>query len=200
MEGGAWFEGPWQTGGELWLGQAERYYNGRNFDLIFQGFAIGTELWGGASFRINVNTGDAIDFANTQLAKNFSYGPGFTLQLGRHLQTQLNWNHQELDVAGGQLFSTNLVDLRVTWQFSNRSFVRAIVFHSDTERNKRLYRNPVNARSKSFNTQLLYSYRFNAQTRFFVGYSDSGIQNDVVTGMAATNRAVFAKFSYAWQY
>src|SRR5690606_31037091 len=121
----------------------------------------------GAQFRMNINTGKAIDFANTQRGDNLSYGPGFTLQLGQHLQTQLNWNHQELDVVGGRLFSTDLFDLRLTYQFDTRSFVRAVFIHSDTERNPALYTNTVDARSKSFNTQFLYSYRFNAQTRFF---------------------------------
>jgi hypothetical protein len=75
-----------------------------------------------------------------------------------------------------------------------------VFIHSDTERNPLLYRNRVDARSKSLNTQFLYSYRFSAQTRFFVGYSDSAMQDATLTGLEATNRTVFAKFSYAWQY
>jgi hypothetical protein len=200
VQGGIFFNGPWQSFGESWVGVAQRYYNGQYFDLNFRGFFTQFQPWAGAQFRINVNAGKAIDFANTQVGDNFSYGPGFTVQLGRHLQTQLNWNHQELDVAGGQLFSTNLFDVRLTYQFDNKSFVRAILIHSDTERNAALYRNRVDARSKSFNTQLLYSYRFNAQTRFFVGYSDAAMQDASVSDLEATNHTVFAKFSYAWQY
>lgn len=168
--------------------------------MKFRGAFVQMQPWAGAQFRLNINAGDAIDFANTQLGENFSYGPGFTVQLGRHLQTQLNWNHQKLDVPGGQLFSTDLFDLRLTWQFDNKSFIRAVLIRSDTERNPALYRNPVDARSKSFSTQLLYSYRFTAQTRFFIGYSDNAIQNAQMTDLEATNHTVFAKFSYAWQY
>ncbi len=200
VQGGFFMNGPFQSYAETWMGVANRYYNGEYFDLNFRGFFFQLQPWGGAQIRMNVNVGDAIDFANTQLGDNFSFGPGVTVQLGRHLQTQFNLNHQELDVAGGQLFSTNLFDVRLTYQFDNKSFIRAVFIHSDTERNPLLYRNRVDRRSKSLNTQLLYSYRFNAQTRFFVGYSDSAMQNDIVTDMEATNHTVFAKFSYAWQY
>jgi hypothetical protein len=147
-----------------------------------------------------VNKNKAIDFANSRPAHSLTIGPEMSLQLGRHLQLQLDYSYQELDVAGGRLYTTHLSDLRVTYQFSNRSFVRAIVIHSDTERNSQLYNNPVDAESGSLATQLLYSYRLNAQTRFFIGYSDSAIRNDDLNDFAATGRSVFAKFSYAWQY
>jgi hypothetical protein len=200
VQGGFFGNGPYQSYGETWIGKANRYYNGQYFDMQFGGFFFQLQPWGGTQIRMNVSAGDAIDFANTQLGDNFSYGPGITFQLGRHLQTQVNLNHQELEVRGGQLFSTDLVDVRLTYQFDNKSFIRAVFIHSDTERNPALYRNRVDARSKSFNTQFLYSYRFNAQTRFFVGYSDSAMMDSTVTGLEPTNRTVFAKFSYAWQY
>ena len=200
VQGGFFLNGPFQSYAETWFGTANRYFNGRYFDLDFRGFFFQLQPWGGAQIRMNVSAGDAIDFANTRLGENFSFGPGFTLQLGRHLQTQLNLNHQELEVTGGRLFSTDLLDVRLTYQFDNKSFIRAVFIHSDTERNAALYRNRVDARSKSFNTQFLYSYRFNAQTRFFVGYSDSAMLDSTVTDLEATNHTVFAKFSYAWQY
>ena len=46
-------------------------------------------------------------------------------------------------------------------------------------------------------TQLLYSYKINPQTLFFIGYSDTGYQNDALSKMYQTNRTVFTKFSYA---
>lgn len=197
---GLFFNGRWQTQSEYSIGQQETYYNGRYFDMTNGNLFAQIQPWGGANFRINIRSGDAIDYANTQAADNFTFAPSFTVQLGRHMQVQLNHNHQELDVSGGRLFTTDLSDLRLTWQFDNRSFIRAVVIYSDTERNPTLYRNKVDRVSKSLSTQLLYSYRLNAQTRFFVGYSDSALQDATLTGLEATYRAVFAKFSYAWQY
>jgi hypothetical protein len=191
--------GPWQSFMETGHSQQQRFFNGQLFDTHNTFMFMQMQPWGGAQFRMNINKGTGVDFANTRLGDIFTFAPGFTLQLGRHLQTQLSYNHQELDVDGGRLYTTDLMDLRLTWQFSIKSFVRVIMVYSDTERDPTLYKFAIDAESRSLATQLLYSYRFNAQTRFFIGYSDSAIDHDRLAGLEATGRAVFAKFSYAWQ-
>ena len=102
-------------------------------------------------------------------------------------------------MKGGRLFTADLTELRTTWQFNVRSFLRFIVQHGDTARNKSLYIRPVQARSKELTTQLLYSYKLSAQTLFFLGYSDAGFQNDSLNSIETSSRTLFAKFSYAWQ-
>jgi hypothetical protein len=198
--GGIYFQGLWQSYGEVFGSQEQRYYNGQYFDLQTAGFFTQFQPIAGMQIRFNVRTGDAIDFANTRLADNFLLGPGISFQLGKHLQVQFNHNRQRLEVPGGRLFTTDLSDLRLTYQFDTRSFVRAVLVYSDTKRNPALYRNKIDKESRSLGTQLLYSYRYSAQTRFFVGYSDSAMDNDSLPGLEATYRTVFAKFSYAWQY
>ncbi len=47
--------------------------------------------------------------------------------------------------------------------------------------------------------QLLYSYKINPLTKFFVGYSDAAYRNDNVTNVTANEQSLFMKFSYAWQ-
>ncbi len=197
---GLWFAAKQQSNMEIGLQQQERFYNGQYFDLN-SGWLFGQiQPWGGAQFRINVRKGDAIDFANTRAADNLTISPNISFQLGRHLQVQLNHNHQELDVAGGRLFTTDLSDIRLTYQFDTRSFVRAVFIYSDTKRDPSLYRFSINERSRTLSTQFLYSYRYSAQTRFFVGYSDSALEDATLRGLESTYRTVFAKFSYAWQY
>jgi hypothetical protein len=77
---------------------------------------------------------------------------------------------------------------------------RAVIIYCDTQRYPSLYRFKIDKESRSLSTQLLYSYRLNAQTRFFVGYSDSAMEDASVRGLEQTYRTVFARFSYAWQY
>jgi hypothetical protein len=194
------FQGRLQSFGELFTTAQQNFYNGKYFDLQSAGFFTQFQPMAGMQVRFNISSGDAIDFANTQLADNFLIGPSISFQLGRHMQVQLNHNHQELDVSGGRLFTTDLSDLRLTYQFDNSSFVRAVFIYSDTERDPSLYRNKIDERSRTLSTQLLYSYRLNAQSRFFVGYSDSALQDATVRGLETTYKTVFAKFSYAWQY
>ncbi len=197
---GLWFNGKYQSYAEMTMSQQQTVYNGRTFDINTGGLFANFQPIAGTQLRMNIRKGDAIDYANTQPAQNFQLSPGFSVQLGRHLQVQLNYTHQELDVSGGRLFTTDLGDLRLTYQFDNKSFVRAVLIYSDTERDPKLYRFNIDQHSRSLNTQLLYSYRVNAQTRFFVGYSDSAMQDSTVSALELTYRTVFAKFSYAWQY
>ncbi|HTR00761.1 MAG TPA: DUF5916 domain-containing protein [Candidatus Acidoferrum sp.] len=197
---GVWANGKYQSYAELDLNRQQTYYNGRYFDLTSAMIFSNIQPMAGVQLGLNVTQGDAIDYANTQLADNMVLSPWATLQLGRHMQVAWNYSHQTLDVSSGRLFTTDLHDLRLTWQFDNRSFVRAVLIYSDTVRNPSLYTSKVDPESKSLATQLLYSYRVNAQTRFYVGYSDNAMQDATVQGLEATYRTVFAKFSYAWQY
>ena len=73
------------------------------------------------------------------------------------------------------------------------------VKYTDTDRDKSLYINPVQSKSKTTATQLLYSYRLNAASGLFTGYSDNRFQNDTYDSLETTKRTVFAKLTYAWK-
>lgn len=192
--------GPWQLYAELFGGTGKRYYNGRDFDT--RSISLWSEVnpWNGIAFNMELSKERTVDFANTQSGDATTLRPGFNIQLSRHMQVQLSYTMQTMDVAGGELYSTNLADLRLTYQFSNNSFVRVVIIDSSTDRNPALYTFAIDPHSRNFSTQFLYSYRLNAQSRFFVGYSDAALENATVPELERTYKTVFAKFSYAWQY
>ena len=191
--------GPLQSFVNGLFGGSKTYWNGQYFDEIFNtvtiGFSPTPSLTVSNMFRVE----DVVDFANTRLGQSTRYGPRIRYQFGRHLEFNLSHTLQQFDVEKQRLFTANLSDLRTTYQFNNRSFLRYTLQYQDNKRNQSLYTFPVQARSKELTTQLLYSYRVNAATRFFVGYSDAGFQNDAFDGIERTERTLFAKFSYAWQ-
>jgi hypothetical protein len=82
----------------------------------------------------------------------------------------------------------------LTYQFDMRSYVRMVVQYTDIIREQALYSDDVDKRSKYLNTQLLYSYKINPQTLFFLGYSDRGHQDDDLSKILRTDRTVFAKY------
>ncbi|MEX0619665.1 MAG: hypothetical protein WD180_12005, partial [Pseudohongiellaceae bacterium] len=179
-------------------GGSDTYFNGQYFEEQFNqlnmGFRPNSNLSVGLYFRLE----DVVDFANTRLGRSRRIGPQFAYNWGPHLQVNLNHTLQEFDVDGGRLFTANLTDARVAYQFTANSFVRFTLQYSDNDRDTDLYIDPVQSRSKDLAMQLLYSYRLNAASRFYIGYSDSGFQNDAHDSIEPTNRTVFAKFSYAW--
>jgi hypothetical protein len=99
---------------------------------------------------------------------------------------------------GEQIFDAVLADTRLTWQFNLRSFLRLTVQYQDIERNQDVYIEPVDAREKDVGRQLLYSYKLNPQTVFFLGYSDQHADNDSLSGLTVSDRTWFMKIGYAW--
>lgn len=181
------------------FGGSKTYWNGKYFDEQFNQLSVGfsptPNLGLGATLRIE----DVVDFANTRLGRSNRLSPFVRLQLGRHLQFNLSHTLQQFNVDGGRLFTANLSDLRTTYQFTAKSFLRFTLQYNDRERDEALYLNPVQARSKDLTAQLLYSYRFTAATRFFIGYSDASFQDDRYESLEPIGRSFFAKFTYAWQ-
>ncbi len=191
--------GPQQSFLNGLFGGSETYWNGKYFDEQFNQLRIGFTPSANLRLSMLIRVEDIVDFANTRLGRSKRLGPRINYRWGKHLELDLNHTLQQFDVDGGRLFTANLTDLKTTYQFSTRSFLRFTLQYTDNKRNQDLYLAPVQARTKQLTTQLLYSYRFSAATRFFIGYSDAGFQNDSYDTIEKTNRTVFAKFSYAWQ-
>lgn len=192
--------GPYQSSLDGLFGGSTTWYNGQYFDEKFSQLSLSARPTSNLYARLLVRVEDVIDFANTRLGESRRYSPEINYQFGRHLQLGLQYTRQTFDVSGGRLFTVDLSELRATYQFSVRSFLRLIVQYENNERDKALYLDPVQARSRELATQLLYSYKLTPQTLVFLGYSDSGFQNDSLDRLEASSRTVFAKFSYVWQH
>jgi hypothetical protein len=53
-------------------------------------------------------------------------------------------------------------------------------------------------KNNSLSTQLIYAYKINPQTVFFLGYSDNSYQDDDLSNLKQEQRTFFTKISYAW--
>jgi len=151
-----------------------------------------------------IKFGKQIDFANTQLG-DVVYTEAFTeWDVNRHINASINYNYSHLDVDDGRLFTAHQSDIRLSYQFSMRSKLKFVLQYTDIKRDVSLYTEDdiddlPDAQDKFFSSQLLYSYKINPQTLFFVGYSDGGYQDDSLEQLTRDQRSVFTKFSYAWQ-
>ena len=85
----------------------------------------------------------------------------------------------------------------MVYNFSVRSFVRAIFQYEQLERDPTLYSFTVDPSEDTLLAQLLYSYKINPQTVLFAGYSENrlGLQGIPLT---ETDRTFFMKVGYAW--
>ena len=154
---------------------------------------------GGLYLAIWGRVGDQIDFANSRLGDQVRLQPRISWNVNQHLMLRLQSSLVKLDSKEGpNIFDARIHDLRATWQFSVRSFVRLTVQQQDVERNQAMYIDDVDAHSRSVGRQLLYSYKLNPQTVFFLGYSDRHLDDDDLDTLMATDRTFFLKIGYAW--
>ncbi len=148
--------------------------------------------------EVSVLTGDRVDLANNRLGDMIRIRPRLDYNINRHLEFRLRHTYEKMDADNQDLFTANLTDARLSYQFDSRSFIRLALIYTDIERNQANYDDDVTKHYKSLSTQLLYSYKVNPQTVFFAGYSDKGYQDDDLSRITKDNRSVFVKLSYAW--
>lgn len=179
-------------------GTRRQWFEGRSFRQDFGHAGFETRPVRDIKFGVWSSFGDAIDFANVRPAERLNVSPHINTRLGRHVEFRLNHSHERLDVDQGRLFTADVTDLRVVYQFGLRSFLRLITQYSRIDRTPSLYNDPVDSESRDWGNQLLYSYKLNPRTVFFAGYSnalESANRNPLGTQQAT----FFVKFSYAWQ-
>lgn len=154
---------------------------------------------GGLFFGVWARVGDQVDFENTRLGDQVRVQPRIEWNVNEHLLARIQSSFVKLDSKEGpNIFDAQVHDLRLTWQFSNRSFIRMTMQHQEVERNQALYIDDVDASSQKIGRQLLYSYKVNPQTVFFLGYSDSHLDDDDLDTLTSTDRTFFLKLGYAW--
>ncbi len=160
----------------------------------------GTEMqpYSGVFVGMEAEVGKKLDFRNNRLGDALELSPELKWNVDAHLQLQARHIYRTLDADSKEVFTANLTDLRLSYQFSVRSFIRLALIYSDIRQNPLNNSGDVTARSKNLGSQLLYSYKLNPQTLFFAGYSDNAIRDDEVQDLTRAERSVFMKFSYAW--
>ena len=146
-----------------------------------------------------LQSGTQVDFDNARLGDEVRLEPFIHWNVSRRLLLRYSGVFVALDTRDGQeIFDARVHDLRLTWQFSVRSFLRLTAQLQDVERNPDVYVDPVDRRTRDVGHQLLYSFKLNPQTVFFLGYSEALLDDDSLDGMTATDRTWFMKIGYAW--
>jgi hypothetical protein len=117
--------------------------------------------------------------------------------VNRHLRLELNSSRVALETQdGAEVFDADVLDARVTWQFDLRSFLRLTYQESDIRRNPESYVDDVDTLSRNAGRQLLYSWKMNPQTAFFIGYADTYVDDNEPGTLAPSDRRWFLKISY----
>ncbi len=156
----------------------------------------------GLQLKTYISYGDAIDYSNNRLGKRKQFIPTINWNINKHFEVKLKQTFKRLDANNVKVFIARLTDFRTTYQFNVLSFVRLSIIYNNTHRNANNYlysdAEDIDSINKGFSTELLYAYKINPQTVFYLGYSDHHVSDNNFSDLKQDTRSAFMKFSYAW--
>lgn len=191
------YHGPWQSRMMVEYSRNRELYRDEFHDLDRVRIFSEIKPAGGVRLNLVAQFGETIDYQNARKSHGLDLMPSAELGLGHHVNISLQHVFQRLTIKGSEIFHANLTQVRFVYNFSVRSFVRAIVHYLDFSRNPELYLFPVQPETRTLFTQFLFSYKLNPRTVLFLGYSDNsfGMRGIDIT---QTDRTFFVKLGYAW--
>ena len=150
------------------------------------------------SFGAGFNRGDQIFFdpETPYLGRESSVFTFINLRPISRLRSRININASRFTDPRNQdelVFDVKIFRALTTYQFTDRLLFRNI--------------SEYNTFDKTLGLNVLFTYRVNAGTAFYIGYDDRYRQGDQIddeffptTDLQRTNRAVFTKFQYLFRY
>jgi len=189
--------GPLQSTVVFQYERSREKYLGDFYDLNAGTFYGELKPFGGLRMQMTAVYGDAVDYTNVRKASQLLLAPFAEASLGRHINLNLSHTLQRLDLKESRIFTANLSQIRLVFNFSTKMFVRAIVQYLHLSRNPDLYIVPTPSETQTLFSQFLFSYKLNPQTVFFLGYSDNSLGMNGLD-VTQTDRTFFVKIGYAW--
>jgi hypothetical protein len=193
---GMGYEGPLQSSATFIARSNREYFAGTLYntdDLYAEVFLKPIK---GLSFGVYANPANAVDYANARPSQRLLFGPYMEASLGRHLNLNLNHTLERLSSEGARTYTANLLQARLVYNFNVRAFARAIVQFRDVDRDPERYAAPVDRSSRGLFTQLLFSYKLNAKTVLFLGYSGQLLGSQDID-LTRAEQTFFLKVGYA---
>lgn len=155
------------------------------------------------AISIELTVGDKIDYVNDRLGDLLQLEGNITVFITDRLEFYFDQTYSKLDAknsAGNNsnVYIAQISELRLSYQFDVQSYLKLSVVYCDVDRNPQ-NNTPLNStQKKELSSQLIYAYKLNPQTVFFLGYSDNSFQDNDLTKLTRTERTFFTKISYAW--
>lgn len=149
------------------------------------------------STEFEVTAGDKIDYSANRLADYKEIWTEFSWDISTHLGAEIYYAYSDLaeDEQQANGYVEQIADITLTYQFDVQSYLRLTLNYYDLHSEP----NTPNAdRYKDLGTQLIYSYKLNPQTVFYLGYSDKAAQYGELNRLTQQERSIFTKISYAW--
>lgn len=144
---------------------------------------------------LDLTLGDKIDYSNDRLGDLVQVEGNITVFITDHLEFDFYQTYSKLNAKEYDnkitVYKAYISELRLSYQFDVQSYLKLSLVYNHVDY-------PGVEEVKDFSTQLIYAYKLNPQTVFFLGYADSSFQDNDLTRLTTSDRTLFTKFSYAW--
>lgn len=155
------------------------------------------------NLSLELTLGDKIDYANDRLGDLLQLEANVTVFVTDHLEFDFYQTYSKLDAknrsgSNKNVYTAHISELRLSYQFDVQSYLKLSLVYNDTNRNPENNNITSSSKDKTLSSQLIYAYKLNPQTVFFLGYSDYSFQDDDLTKLTRAERTFFSKVSYAW--
>jgi len=181
-------------------------FGGINFDKTSYRMNLSVRTLQAISFGSYYSYGDQIRYGGAPFLGTGGNGGLFmTVRPLSRLQSQINVNASNLvdPLDDSEVFNVKIYRALTTYQFTDRLLLRNILEY--------------NTFNRTVGANVLFTYRINSGTVFFIGYDDHYQQGDLIldqtdefaylgntrfftTDLLRTNRAFFTKISYLFRY
>jgi hypothetical protein len=176
---------------------ARQSFGGQEFDLLTAD--VGGSFWpvGNLLLSFYARGGDAIDFANIRQGKSVRLSPSLFVKLGQHFRVSYSHVFERLKVEEKRLYTANISETVLSYHFTARTSLRALLQYVDYDYNVSNYLVPVAPAYRNFLSQIRFSYKINPRTVLYVGYTDEHLGSHEYD-LTRRNYTLFAKIGYAW--
>lgn len=150
------------------------------------------------STELELTLGDKIDYRNNRLGETTTLYGNISYNVNKHLEFDFSHTYSDLEAENANVSTENITELRVSYQFNINSYLKFNVVYTDIDYNLENNSSAFSTKDNLLSTQLIYAYKLNPQTVFYLGYSDTSYQDDSLRSLERYQRTVYSKISYAW--
>jgi hypothetical protein len=203
------YEGPAGIQYSTYLRMRTETYRGVRYDFWTPWMLLRLQPSRRVAASVDATFGGEIDFAAERLARTVRLAPSATVRVTRN--SELRVRHAAVRLRSGDetLLRAGVTELRAAYHPTSRTFVRGLWQYRSSERIAASAPGVMPSKSRSLASQLLASYRVDAQTAALFGYGDAREAVDAtpetVSDVRLSDelrpmvRTFFVKLSYAWR-
>jgi hypothetical protein len=152
---------------------------------------------------LELTVGDKIDYVNDRLGDLIQLEGNIAIFITDHLEFDFYQTYSKLDAknnygSNSNVYIAHISELRLSYQFTIQSYLKLSLVYNNVDRNPDNNNVISSTETENLASQLIYAYKLNPQTVFFLGYSDNSFQDDDLTKLTRAEKTFFTKISYAW--